>query len=321
MAAREAVGPTAHISGSAAGANLREVLRPICRLAVGVEAVGAEAQTAALLGVAQALANSWDLWIGGQPHCITELEVYVHGPAHQDPYTHGDEGQRCCGVWYFHRKGGSFKAGSFKGLDLACGDGAAGVSAGILLRSVRPLAAATNCPDSQVTEGPSVLVDRILKLNGKTSIADFVAGRSAAELCAGSTEGLCLRPAASPRSEQVWRAPRVGLVLRGGSVGMTHMQGGRPMDFVARFYRVSTAPRLLSKFRVGFAVAAYLQAGRAVAELATELSIPKMAEYAEAAEKGRATGSPAAFLDRQITRQPDLCELVGACYAAAHVGQ
>lgn len=255
---------------SSAVGDLQKVLMPIHRLATGVKATSPEAQASALQHVAETLMNHWDLWIGGQPHCITELESYIHGPAHQDPYTHGDEGQNSCGVWYFHRKGGSFKAGSFKGLDLACGDEGKGVFAGLLLRTVRPLLP-NGSPEATGTEGPSLLVDRILKLNGKASIADFVAGRKAAELSASTTEGLCLRPSAAPREEGLWRAPRVGLVLRGEAAGKTHM-GGRPADFVARFYRFSTAPKLLSKFRVGFAIWAYLQ-GRTPSALASQLSI------------------------------------------------
>mmetsp|Transcript_51611 Transcript_51611/g.119956 ORF Transcript_51611/g.119956 Transcript_51611/m.119956 type:complete len:262 (+) Transcript_51611:3-788(+) len=256
--------------------------------------------------------NQWDLWIGDKPHCIAELEAYVHAPAHQDPYTHGDEGQNCCGAWYFHRKGGSFKAGSFKGLDLACGDGARGVSAGLLLRSVRPLEPAS----AKVTEGPSLLVDLILKLNERASISEFVSGRSAAELNAEATEGLCLKRAASPRTDSVWPAPRVGLVLRQDEQGKTHMAGGRPADFVARFYRFSTVPTRLSKFRGGFGVAAYLGAGVAASELATQLGMPKMVEYAAAADRGRCK-LPEEFADKQISTQPDLCELVGCCFAAS----
>lgn len=156
--------------------------RPPCR-------AEAAAQLNLLRDTAEALLNRWDLWIGGQRHCLVEIEAYVHGPTHQDPYTHGDEGQNCCGVWYFHRHGGSFKAGSFKGLDLACGDGARGVHAGLLIRSVAPLEGSPPALAAPVTEGPCLVVDRILALNGKKSIADFVAGRAAKELPAEAAQG------------------------------------------------------------------------------------------------------------------------------------
>lgn len=322
-AAEEATAPESAAPGDSAaveaaatpGGGLQDVLTLIrSGLAVGG---GRDGQQAALRGVAEALMNHWDLWIGGQSHCIAELEAYVHAPTHQDPYTHGDTDQERCGVWYFHRKGGSFKGGSFKGLDLACGDGGGSVIAGLLLRSVRPL---NNGVAGDVLEGPCLLVDRILELNGKPSIVAFVSGRRAAELSAEVTEGLCMKPATAPRSDKVWPAPRVGLVLRKHDAQKTHMSGGSPADFVARFYRFSTAPRQLSKFRSGFAVAAYLGSDVSPATLATELGMAKVEEYTAAADRGVASGAPDRFADRKINTQPELCELVGACLAAARKG-
>jgi len=67
--------------------------------------------------------------------------------------------QTTCGVWYFHRKGGTYKSGSFKGMDLACGDKAGNVFAGLLLRAVID-------PLDKLIEGPCLVVDKILELNG-----------------------------------------------------------------------------------------------------------------------------------------------------------
>jgi len=258
--------------------------------------------------------NEWDLWIAGQPHCVVELEAYVHGTGHADPYTHGDDGQNCRGVWYFHRKGGSFKGGTFKGLDLACGDGSRGVFAGLLLRSVRTLEGGAG----ELVEGPCLVVDRILRLCGATSIAGLVGGRPAAALPAESTDGLWLRPAAAPRRERVWAAPRVGLVLR--AEGRTHMTGSRPADFVARPYRFSTAPQRLTKFRAGFAAPACLAAlaacPAAVEELGGQLALPRIGDYAAAVQRGARSAEPGRFLDRKIATQGELCELFGACCVA-----
>ena len=74
--------------------------------------------------------------------------------------------QASCGVWYFHKKGGSYKSGSFKGMDLACGDKDGNVYAGLLLRSVADAA-------GKLTEGPCLVVDKILELNG---FLDWVIG-------------------------------------------------------------------------------------------------------------------------------------------------
>ena len=120
------------------------------------------------------------------------MDSNVHSDAHADPYTHGDEGQLCCGCWYFHRKGGSYKSGSFKGMDLACGDSATGTHAGLLVRSIM------DCDADNLIEGPCLVVDHILRLSGKDSIASFAAGRAAAQLSAVDTEQLFLCKANCP---------------------------------------------------------------------------------------------------------------------------
>lgn len=139
--------------------------------------------------------------IAGQQFRIVEVEAYVHSPHHADPYAHGDEGsfgnakncqpgcvflfwvpktcfffftavplaliktmidmprQATCGNWYFHKKGGTYKSGSFKGMDLACGDKESNVFAGFLLRAIID-------SSEKLIEGPCLVVDKILELNG-----------------------------------------------------------------------------------------------------------------------------------------------------------
>jgi len=267
-----------------------------------------ESQIFSLHDVAKNLMCHWDLWIGEHCHRILELEAYVHSHCHADPYTHGDEGQRSCGVWYFHRQGTTFKSGSFKGLDLACGDSATGTSAGLLIRSV------TEEQDSgtpELTEGPCLVVDRILRLCGQPSIQAFVAGRTAAELPAAITEGLCLRRSAVPRTDRVWTAPRVGLVLRAEQEAKTH-SAGRPIDFIVRPYRFSTAPWLLRKFRAGFVASDHVHDPVKAAGRLHLLKLPNGREYRDSVEAGRAAGNPERFVDKKIATQNELCELVGA---------
>ncbi|CAE8716239.1 unnamed protein product [Polarella glacialis] len=249
--------------------------------------------------------NGWDLLIAGRRHLLVEIEAYVHSSAHPDPYTHGDEGQLCFGAWYFHKKGGSYKSGSFKGLDLACGCAGREVYAGLLVRSVM------DAQSSDVTEGPCLVVDRILKLTGKSSIADLVAGRAAAQLPADGLQGqLQLVSAAAPRNARLWKAPRVGLVLREEGAGATHSEG-RPVQFCARCYRFSTVPQRLRKWRVGFAAAAYLAGDE---EAAHRLGLPKcrLQEYFSAVDAGVTHSDPRRFVGKKLVAQADLCEVLGA---------
>ena len=65
-----------------------------------------------------------------------EVEVYYHAADHPDPFAHRDPAQLHVGRWYFHRTGGTYRGGSFKGLDLAFGGSAA--HAGVLIRGIEP---------------------------------------------------------------------------------------------------------------------------------------------------------------------------------------
>lgn len=284
-------------------ASLRALLSPV------TDGLGGSytEQSATLLEMIGKLINGWDLDIAGHRHRFVELEAYVHGPGHEDPYTHGDEGQRSSGVWYFHRKGGTYKAGSFKGMDLACGCGEKGVLGGLLVRSV------CDCATGEFTEGPSLVVDRILKLNGKASIADLANGRPAAELPAAGLAELRLEPAAEPRSDKIWTGPRVGLVLRKAEANSTHSKG-QPVDFCVRSYRFSPAPQKLTKWRSGFAAAAYAAGEK---EAAGQLGIPAkhLAEYLAAVDEGLKHADFSRFVDKNLAKQGEICELVGACQA------
>ena len=82
--------------------------------------------------------------------------------------------QATCGNWYFHKKGGTYKSGSFKGMDLACGDKESNVFAGLLLRAIID-------SSEKLIEGPCLVVDKILELNG-----DFAA------------RGLCVKDVTYP---------------------------------------------------------------------------------------------------------------------------
>eukprot|EP00927_Polykrikos_kofoidii_P079477 TRINITY_DN76261_c0_g1_i1.p1 TRINITY_DN76261_c0_g1~~TRINITY_DN76261_c0_g1_i1.p1 ORF type:complete len:397 (+),score=43.29 TRINITY_DN76261_c0_g1_i1:56-1192(+) len=307
-----------NVSGQAA--RFAELLEPVRE---GLPVDGLAKQLALLRGVAHGLMNHWELWIAGRRHRIVEMEAYVHGFDHKDPYVHCDDGQRHGGCWYFHKQGNSFKGGSFKGLDLACGGGGGrgsgpdgSVRGGLLLRSVMEV------PESggkggELIEGPCLVVDRILRLCEQPSIAAFVAGRSTAELGALSTKGLSLKLAPFAWSDHVWEAPRVGLVLREDE-SKTH-SSGRPVDFVGRPYRFSVLPCRLGKFRAGFVAAAHVAARGGVdkssvaVDFRKGLGLSRSDDYVAATEKGMREGCPDRFINRKIATQQDLCELYGAC--------
>ncbi|CAK0838560.1 unnamed protein product [Prorocentrum cordatum] len=245
-----------------------------------------------LRGVADALMNQWDLYIGGVAHSIVELEAYVHSTAHPDPYTHGEEGQGSCGAWYFHRQGRSFKGGSFKGLDLACGCARSGVFAGLLLRAV-------SAGPGKLVEGPSLVVDHILptpdqRQGQRRGLRGLSIRRRAPRL---QHRGPALGAGeAPPRRQGPVRAAGRPRAARGG--GRRHALGGQSGGLLREGLPFSTAPARLGKWRCGFAAAARLQGD---AEALGELGLPaaRLAAYLGAVDRGLAHGDPAAFVDKK----------------------
>jgi hypothetical protein len=103
---------------------------------------------------------------------ICEVEFYLNDYCnHKDTFTHGDPMQKQTAKWYFHRFGSAYKAGTYKGLDLAIGkgDSAAG---GILIRSLMPARERPDLPGTftnseskaDFIEGPCNSVNKILEV-------------------------------------------------------------------------------------------------------------------------------------------------------------
>ena len=104
---------------------------------------------------------------------VAEIEFYLNEyQNHKDTFTHGDPIQKQTAKWYFHKFGSTYKAGTYKGLDVSIGKGEGVAAGGILLRSLMPItlhesAGAemrfTNGTDkSSFVEGPCNCVNRIL---------------------------------------------------------------------------------------------------------------------------------------------------------------
>jgi hypothetical protein len=119
--------------------------------------------------IAEALLNLASLRVNGVPHRLSEVEAYYHGPGHEDPFAHRDPVQLNLGRWYFHRTRGTYRGGSFKGLDVAFGGPVRDVGkayGGILLRGLE-------APDGTIIDGPSLLVDHLLRTTGFASVAEL----------------------------------------------------------------------------------------------------------------------------------------------------
>ncbi len=67
---------------------------------------------------------------------ICEIEFYYYNEEHKDEYVHKDSEQKSWSKFYFHKfRNGTFKAGTFKGIDITLGN--KNTYFGILIRSVQ----------------------------------------------------------------------------------------------------------------------------------------------------------------------------------------
>lgn len=256
-----------------------------------------DAYLAAFRRVAALVLNGVALHVGGRLHRFTEIELYWDGALHLDTFTHGDPLQRELGRWYFHRNGGEYRGGTYKGLDIAFGRD--DVAAGILVRGIEAV------DERALVDGPCMCVDHILACTGSASVRALAESfdRSVDEV-PGSPLYVTLEP--TPRAAPVYESPRVGLTLKRGALA-------ERARFLARPYRFLSEPARIKKGRLHTALGLHRQ-GHAPAEIA------------------RLTGSTRAQVEKYVTnyeagtrRHPgelhgdlsaeEVCQLFGACDA------
>lgn len=249
---------------------------------------------AAFRKIAELLLNGTVWTLGERPHRLTEVEFYFNGRQHKDTFTHGDEMQREFARWYFHRTGGEYRGGTYKGLDLAFG--AEDACAGILLRGCAPLEG-----DAELIDGPSLCVDNILKLTGKASV-EALATSWDRSVAPPAPVSLTLAP--EPRTKPVYATPRVGLTFKRG-VSESRIK------YLAAPYRFLTEPARIKKGRLHLVLALHRE-GRPAAAIAqlTGSGVAQIKRYAEQYEAGKAH-KPEEY--RQDLGTDETCQAFGAC--------
>lgn len=214
--------------------------------------------------------------VGTEPHRFTEVEVYYHGGTHLDPFAHCDPIQKGTGLWYFHRTSGTYRGGSFKGIDLTFGGPAA--FGGVLVRGVEK-------QDGELIDGPSLTVDHLLARTAAGRIATLdaaIAGRPAWD----RDSPLSLVWLEEPADRPVLETPRVGLSLKRGP------RSDVPPRFLMRPYRYLTEPRRIAKGKQHMALALHAR-GRSVEDIRQETGCTPAAlrRYVADHEAGRQEGS------------------------------
>ena len=154
--------------------------------------------------IANVILNNCYLEVNKTNYRIIEIEFYLKCNGHPDTYTHCDPDQLLMHTFYFHKfKTGTYKAGTFKGMDLTFGDEGENAYFGILVRSIQ------NITTKQITEGPCNVVNKILSEYKCDSLMNFTAGNSLDLF--ENNHNFLLIPNANLEQLPIAVGPRIGL--------------------------------------------------------------------------------------------------------------
>jgi hypothetical protein len=96
---------------------------------------------------------------------LIELEGYCFNNVFKDIFCHKDPRQMINEQFYIHRKGGTLKNGTFKGIDITFGN--ENSYFGVLIRSLR------NMTTGEITEGPCLVVNQLMSDCNTNTVQKF----------------------------------------------------------------------------------------------------------------------------------------------------
>lgn len=148
------------------------------------------------------LLNRCVMYIGTQKYFLEEVEFYYHANLHKDEYVHKNSDQKTNRKWYFHKySNGSYKSGTYKGLDLTFGSTTA--FGGILIRAIE------NATTHEYIIGPCNVVNHILTKLDKPDVTSLVSSLIDTDaFFDGNPFNLKIEENANCR---IFKGPRVGL--------------------------------------------------------------------------------------------------------------
>lgn len=268
---------------------MREELSPLLRAPEG------EVGQAWFARIAELLLGRAVLVVGGAPHRLREIEFYYRGAGHPDPFAHAEALQETCGRWYFHRSGGSYRGGSFKGLDITFGPEDA--HGGVLIRTLER-------PDGELVNGSSLCVDHILAEAGYERVAALDEAIDGARVWEDDAP-LYLTWADEPCEREVLATARVGLTLKRAD---EHEEMPR---YLMRPYRFVSAPTI-RKGKLHTVIALH-QRGESAARIRELTRCPRhvVARYVEGYEEGFALADVSRWVGASL-KSADLARLHGA---------
>lgn len=262
--------------------------------------------------MAEILLNNLVLRINNKLFRLCEIEYYLKkNKSHNDIFTHCDKDQATPYRWYFHRQNGQqYKGGTYKGLDLTFGyehlDEV--VYGGILIRSICDL------ENNEVIEGPCKVVNKILEVNNKKSIQDFINDQKALggydklsdTLSALECNGLRIELTDNETNNliklDIYSGPRVGLTLK----KLNKLRE----KYIMKNYRFLVHPDKIKKCRSGIVIK-LLNDGLSELEISnhTNIKISYIFKYKVLAEEG--TKKTFKDFHKKNLSTNDLCQLQG----------
>ncbi|MBP0017269.1 MAG: hypothetical protein J7647_06880 [Cyanobacteria bacterium SBLK] len=254
--------------------------------------------------IAQQILNQTHLAIAGENHRIVEIEFYYHNAEHPDPFTHCHPLQRTENRWYFHRRGQSYRGGTFKGVDLTFGDDRA--YGGILLRSLEQ-------PDGNIVNGSCNCVNYILQRTNYETVAELDAAIGDRNVRDRNLP-LFLQPAEMPE-RSVFATARIGLSLK-----RVRSHSDMPA-YLLQPYRYLTAPQKISKGKIYLVLALHRQ-GRSLDEIQQLTKYPKikLQQYFQACARGREGIDITPYYGKTLTAL-DICQLYGIAQKSQNLSQ
>ena len=186
--------------------------------------------------LADKLINSHELVLNDEHFFrLCEIEFYFYQQIrHADTFAHRHPVQEHYSNWYFHRQGSSltasYKAGTYKGLDITFNSLNDLSYGGILIRSIE------NKQTGQIYEGCCLVVDAILNLCQCETIKELVETKLNKNLnIYNKNKFIYLRSITSTTNQELISSPRVGLTLKVPSIDRERFLF-RPYRFTPKDY-------------------------------------------------------------------------------------
>ncbi|KAG0296555.1 hypothetical protein BGZ96_009134 [Linnemannia gamsii] len=248
--------------------------------------------------IATYLMNSVAMVINDKHHYrLVEIEFYFNGGKHPDVFTHSNKDQKTCGEWYFHKMNGSYKGGSYKGLDITFGrhDTCFG---GILIRGIQ----LSNDPTATIIEGPCLVVDQVLKHTNSKMIIDLVNNASFSKSIFSETSLLRIVPTKQKIIRPLIKGPRVGLTLK--------RTDKERVDYLMKEYRYLNIPEQHSKGKPYIILALHRQ-GKTLQQICDITNTKQIhaSRYIDLYEKNKNT--PDFFIGKALNTNL-MCEIYAA---------